>query len=62
MQLNKEIKKTMKINTEDFFIDDYLPEHRTVRKSKAQTKGFLAADSCWQDSMYLLQARKYLGF
>lgn len=58
MQLNKEIKKTMKINTAAFLIDDSLPEHRTVRKSKAQAKGFLAADSCWQDSMYLLQARK----
>lgn len=29
---------------------------------KTQAKGFLAADFCWQDSMYLLQARKYLGF
>lgn len=53
----------MKINTAAFFkIDGSLPEHRTVKKSKAQVKGFLAADSCWQDSMYLLQARKYLGF
>lgn len=29
----------MKINTAAFFIDDSLPEHRTVRKSKTQAKG-----------------------